>query len=166
MKFDELDAVLLLLFCIALAVGGFVFMERSKTPVIAPAKVGTVATPAPAVAVPVFDATTAAPSIPDVDPASINQDNPGYTLDLDGDGVPDFVKMESNVLSWTKGPVGQHSPVAVLTIKGDIIAYNVLVRPGDTRPSVLFWNRQYKGFYQRCEGVSGGVPFFGAVEEQ
>ena len=118
------------------------------------------------VSVPEFDATTAKPSLPDVDPATISKDNPGYVIDLDGDGVDDFVKMESNILSWTKRPVDQNKPVAVLTIKGDIIAYNVLVRPGDTRPSVLFWNAKYKGFFQRCAGVAVGKPFFGAVEEQ
>lgn len=118
---------------------------------------------------PVFDMNTHQSSGPDIDPATISPKNDGYHIDLDGDGIPDFVILSGeNELSWTKGPDDdRNKPVVVLQIKGNVMAYAILVRPGDKRPSVLFWNDRKKGYFQTCGGLNDrGIPYFGEVESQ
>lgn len=113
---------------------------------------------------PEFDVSKHTNTVPDVDPATIGQVNTGFEIDLDGDGTADFVKLEGDTLWWTRNRQG--TAVGVLKIKGDIIAYSVQVRAGDSRPSLLFWTRDRKGYYQKCEGLTQGVPYFGQVESQ
>jgi hypothetical protein len=116
--------------------------------------------------IPSVDVAKEKPSIADVDPATISPVNDGYVIDLDGDGVPDFVKLEGGVVSWTKGPADQHHPVAVLTIQGDLLAYTITVLPGDKLPSILFWDHNRKGYFRRCLGTRDGIPYFGQLEQQ
>ncbi len=113
---------------------------------------------------PLFDPSTSAPSGgPDVDPATINPVNNGFTVDLgEAEGL---FKLDGNTLWWTPSPVANSKPVVVLQIKGSLIAYTFQLRPGDTRPSIIFWTSNRKGYYQTCRGVSGGIPQFGPPVE-
>jgi len=105
------------------------------------------------------------PNLPDVDPATISPNNSGYTIDMDGDGIIDFVILENNTLYFTKNNVGKKVPI--LTIKGNLMAYSINVLPGKSLPSLLFWDVNRKGYYQDNLGNNAnGLPFFGEVENQ
>ena len=105
------------------------------------------------------------PNLPDVDPATISPNNPGYTIDVDGDGIIDFITLENNTLYFIKNNVGEKVPI--LTIKGNLLAYNVCILPNKTLPSLLFWDTNKKGYYQDNLGNNAnGIPFFGEVENQ
>jgi hypothetical protein len=120
---------------------------------------------------PVFDITKHKPTGPDIDPATINPQNNGYIIDLDHDGIPDLVMLDdTGKVTWSKGRKegGYYPAVLVLRIEGhSLMAYTVLVRPGDDQPSVLFWTSgDRKGYHARCIGLSdAGYPYFGSIEE-
>lgn len=106
------------------------------------------------------------PNLPDIDPRTISPDNTGYFIDLDGNGQTDFIILKNNnTLYFTKNNYGKGIPI--LTIKGNLMAYNISVLPGKVLPSLLFWDTNKKGYYQECLGMNAqGLPFFGNVEEQ
>jgi hypothetical protein len=124
--------------------------------------------------IPTIDITNKSPNGADIDPKSINPMNPGYNIDLDGDGILDFVILdndnirEGNVLYFSKGnsngTFGEKIPI--LRIKGGLIAYCVQQFKDKPRPVLLFWNADLKGYYQDNLGNNeNGLPYFGDVEE-
>ncbi len=120
---------------------------------------------------PTFDITKHKPSGPDIDPATISPQNNGYFIDLDGDGILDKLMLDdTGKMTWSKGKKGGdfYYPVVVLTITGQsLMAYTVLTRQGDTKPSVLFWTSgDRKGYHATMLGLTEtGYPYFGGIEE-
>ena len=106
---------------------------------------------------PTFDSTAEKPSLPDIDPATISPVNGGFTIDLTGPGSQDFLIMNGDSVYWSKG---DKKNIVVLTVKGDIIAYNI------NNDGIRVYNRQNKGFIAKYLGANNGVPYFGKLEEQ
>lgn len=99
-----------------------------------------------------------------IDEKDINPNNVGCTVDLDGDGVVDFVIMRNNTIYFKKS---QADPEVVLTtFKGDVRAYSFALIQGSRLPAFLFWDSKLNGYYMPNLGAVDGLPRFGAVESQ
>ncbi len=120
---------------------------------------------------PTFNITKHKPSGPDIDPATIQPQNNGYLIDLDGDGINDKLMLDdTGKVTWSKGKSNGtfYYPVVILTITGQsLMAYTVLTRAGDTKPSVLFWTSgDRKGYHATMLRLTEtGYPYFGGIEE-
>lgn len=108
---------------------------------------------------------------PLLDMATVNQSNPGYNLDMDGDGIPDHTILKSDgILYYAKGASDGTfgAEIPVLVIHGNLSAYCVFldVNPqGKQMPKVRFFDDQRRGFYQWGLGTTAeGIPYFGDVE--
>lgn len=117
----------------------------------APAKAVVVNVPVPEIDKPV-------PTGDKVDPASIRPDNPGYVLDMNGDGVADFIQLRGNTVYFKDKNAGAEVPI--LVIKLSTIAYNI------TSDAIYFWDTNRDGYIQRKIGVNGSLPYFGNMESQ
>ena len=93
-----------------------------------------------------------------LDPATVRPDNPGYLMDLNGDGVVDFILLSGNTVYFKASNTGTAIPI--LTIKAEIVAYRI------DADGIFFWNRNHDGFVQRKIGVNGNLPYYGNVESQ
>lgn len=99
-----------------------------------------------------------------LDPAIVQPSNPGFVLDVNGDGVPDFIQLRDNTLYFKDRQTG--TEVTLLVVHQTLVAYSVRQLPNHDRPSLLFWDVKYDGYVQHCVGVNSGVPYFGNVEGQ
>lgn len=93
----------------------------------------------------------------------------GNVVDLDGDGINDFVMLrEGGRLMWAKGRADGTvaEDVCVLMVRDFCRGYYVRLLPGHKRPTFLFWDVDYHQFRQECLGLTeNGIPYFGGVEQ-
>lgn len=92
----------------------------------------------------------------------------GNVVDLNGDGIDDFVKLDGESLMWFKGRKNGtfDGGVCVLIVRDFCRGYYVRIQPGHKRPTFLSWDKDYHHFRQECLGVnSKGIPIFGDVEQ-
>lgn len=98
-----------------------------------------------------------------LDKGEVNPINNGYVhLDFDGDDVNDFIILKGNTLMYSKSNNGNIKPI--LTINGNIVAYNVISTNGQIQ--LLYWDNNNKGWYRKMMGINNGIPYFGNVEKQ
>lgn len=110
------------------------------------------------VSIPVPEVDKPMPTGNKVDPASIRPDNPGYVLDLNGDGTEDFIQLRERTVYFKDKNAGAEVPI--LVIKLDLMAYTV------TSDAIYFWDTNRDGYVQRKIGVNGSLPYFGNMENQ
>ena len=121
--------------------------------------------------VPEVSTATKKPDGPLLDMATVNQSNPGYTLDMDGDGISDHVILKGDgIVYYAKGSSDGSlgSEIPILVIHGSLSAYCVFSdvnAQGKAMPKIRFFDDQRRGFYQWCLGTTAeGIPYFGNVE--
>ncbi len=90
-------------------------------------------------------------------------ENPGFLLDLNGDGTIDFVQLRGDTLYWKPNQVGESQPI--LVIKGDLAVYAFVAYGDPARMSLRYWLSDRRGFIRPNLGNNKGIPYFGDAEE-
>ena len=124
----------------------------------------TVPTPAPPTPTRIVPetSTNGHKAIEQIDPKSILPVNNGYSCDINDDGVLDLVIMHGNVLYFKNAQQGEEIPI--LKVNAEVIAYRIDKLPNIKRPSLIFYDKDCKGYLQENLGSVNGIPYFGDVE--
>lgn len=118
---------------------------------------------------PSLSITNIDPNHPDINPANLPNVNMGNYIDADGDGIPDHMIIENNVLYFSKGNTNGTFPtkIPVLKIDGNVFAYCLKSMDNRALPSLLIWDNNNKGYRQDCLGTNeSGIPYFGDMQER
>ena len=100
-----------------------------------------------------------------LDPATVSPDNNGMVLDVNNDGVNDFIQLRGHELFFRNKTT--EPEVKILTIRANVVAYCVLKLEDHAFASILFWTDTQDGYVQNCIGVNEvGIPYFGGAERQ
>lgn len=112
------------------------------------------------------DATNAMTSPVQPDWSKVNPENKGYSGDINGDGVPDFLIFQNDTLFWKQSGLGELKPL--LKIKnGPVIAYTIGAMEDKGRPVFMYFTADKKGYYLGNIGTnSEGAPVFGEAESR
>lgn len=99
---------------------------------------------------------------------NVDSVNRGFTLDLNGDNRPDFVKFFGDTLYFSQGRADGtlEQAIPVLKIASEVAAYRIDRVLQQSRPTLIFFDRAGNGYFQPNLGTNAaGIPYFGDVEQ-
>jgi hypothetical protein len=97
----------------------------------------------------------------------VSPNNVGYTLDMNGDGLEDFVILQNNIVYFKRGRGNGNfeREIPILTISDKVVAYRIGGVANQTKPPVVFFLEDGNGYFQPNLGSTPeGIPYFGERE--
>ena len=103
-----------------------------------------------------------------IDWATVQNSNPGYEIDMNNDSKPDYVRLDGSeneaVLYFAKDG-NKRNLIPILKMKGQIRAYTIETRKDMSRPSLIYFTPDGKGYIRENLGENKeGIPYFGGEQ--